>query len=190
MANVNSPLQGYGTLTEGRIEIPIETLAAGAIPPAPVTTAPYRGYAYTVGDDSYFQFALPIDMMEETNPSTTPADTGIFIRWGCNETYAANTGSVRWQIAWETCSQNSEVLAAGRAGRYQTNDIQVPTLARQVQETRVGDLMDQYIEVGDTIGVRLSRIATENGATPVQEPEIYAVWVSYFRLMQWGSVGR
>ena len=190
MANVESPLQGYGTLTEGRINIPIGLLAAGGTPPVPVTVAPYRGYAYTVGDSSYFQFPLPIDFMQETNPSTTPADTGIFIRWGCNETYAANTGAVRWQIAWETCDQNGESLGAGRAGRTQTGDINIPTLARQVQQTRVGDLMDQYIEVGDTIGVTISRIATESGVTPVQEPEIYGVWVSYFRLWQWGSTAR
>jgi len=166
------------------VEIPIEDLANGATPPAAVTVAPYRGYAYTIGDDSYFQAPVPKDW--EYSAGGTAID--IVIRWGCNETYAANSGEVRWQAIYDTVDQNNQIVGVGTTATINSGDVNLPTLARQIEETTLATgIIAANLARVDTIGVVLSRVALGAGANPVQEPEIYAVWLEYTRLISYNT---
>jgi len=183
MVNKLTATQGYGTSKVGVIEIPTATLAVGATPPAAVTRAPFSGYGYTVGDDSYFQFPLPADYELQTGASLP--DFSVYARWCCNENYAAANGEVRFQVSWVVSNQNGEALLSGRGGQDHSGDINIPATALQIQETRIADITTDYILAGDTIGCTLSRVAAEAGTAPTAEPEILKLWVVYPSIWVW-----
>jgi len=182
----NTTTQGYGVIGTGRIDIPIEMLAGGGTPPAPVTRAPYTGYGYTIDDDSYFQFPLPIDYEFGTERGERPMQ--VVIRWAVNEAFAVGSAQVRWRIHAYLAGQNRESIPDCRQVVDGTRDINIPTLALQVQETIIGEISADYIESGDEIGMLIERVAIESGTDPVQEPEIIECWVTYPRIFNWGVV--
>lgn len=177
----NVPTQGWGLSDTFRIPIPIEDLQWGSSPPAPVTVAPFRGYAYTVGDDSYFQVPVPNDIQDNT-------DISIIAKWATNETYATNSGEVQFQVNFEVLD-NSGTLAVGAGPNYsaQSGDLNLAAVQRAASEDTLGTLAEEYWSAGDLLGITLSRIAIRDGNNPsAQEPEIYEIWLSYTRFLLQG----
>jgi len=183
MGNEQNAIGEYSTLSVGRINFPVRSLAVGNTPPAPVGLPPYAAYAYTLLDDSYLQAPLPADYNIGTE-----TDLSVYLRWGCNENFAANNAEVSWQVEWNLCGQNTEALPGRRRGLVCEGDNPIPVTARMVQETRIADIADDYIQTGDTIGLTITRVAIEDGTEPTAEPEIYAVWIIYERMHVWGQV--
>jgi len=181
----------HGQADRGTIDIPIDLLAAGTTPPAPVTVAPFDGYAYSVGDDSIFTFRVPDDWFQYTDINDS---FDLYIRWACNENYAANNGEVRWSATFTVMRLDDEALPNGTVVTVSTEDIAIPVTARQMTETVIGNteitqgasLDRHYLHVDATVGVTLSRVVAEDAAAPVQEPEIYACWIRYTRFKNWG----
>ena len=168
----------FGSSDTNYCNIPIGSLAVGAaLPPTAVSVAPYRGFAYTINDESIFSCPIPKDWQ----PGSTIA---LYIRWACNETFAANNGEVAWNGYYMTVANDmSQVVGAGTTANTTSADINVPTLARQMRENLLVTIAAANLAVGDTIGFRITRVAIAGGANPVQEPEIYAAYLSYTRLI-------
>ena len=182
LTNVVGPGLGASLVGTSTLSVPITSLVRGTTPPTAVNIANFgRGYAYTVNDDSTFSAVLPLDWVPGS-------DLTLFIRWGCNETYAANSGVVRW-YAWGTAltSNATNQVGVGRTIGNPTADIQVPAAARTLREDSLGIAYGGGLAAGDTLGVMLSRILSITGVTPTQEPEIYAVWIQYTRYMLWAA---
>jgi len=154
------------------IPIDILNLATGTTPPAAVAVDRFRGYGYTVADDADFEFMVPNDWVLGT-------DIDVYFEWCCNETYAANTGEVNWQLDWETIG-TGQVVGAGTVGTPNTTgDTAIPTAARE-KTVAVLSLDAADLARRDLVRCILSRIAlTGGGANPVQEPEVYSVVVEY-----------
>ncbi len=166
---------GFGSRQEGRLEIPIATLATGGVAPAAVAVDQFRGYAYTINDNSDFQFVVPRDWMVGTTIS-------LVIQWACNENYAANNGEVNWQMDWESVANDgTQVVGTGTVGNTTSGDVNVPTTARQLTSTTIGAITAANLDVDDLVRMIITRIALVGGANPVQEPEIYACYLEYTR---------
>ena len=165
----------------GTIPIPITALVRGTVPPTLVQVSPYDGYAYTVGDDSALSVILPLDWIPGS-------DLTLRWRWACNETYAAASGVVRWLARGTaiTCDRTNQVGVGRTTGRL-TGDIRVPVAARRQREDSLVIAVGDSLQAGDTLGILLQRILSTTGVTPVQEPEIYCVWVEYPNYLPWGS---
>lgn len=171
----------YGTASIARINVDSELLGAGGtLPPALVTVGYSDGYAYTIGDDSIFQVDIPLDWESNT-------DIDIYVRWACNEAYVAANGTIQWRAAWVLQSTGgNKVINQGFAGRQDSGDLAIPTLARQMTENKIASISSDYLADAQMIAVQLSRVATDAGAAPTAEPEIYQVWLQYTRFMAWG----
>lgn len=168
---------GYGHRLSGRIPIEITRLAAGDVPPTSVVVGNFQGYAFTIADDGQFSFPLPDDYLPGT-------DIDLYVRWACNETYAANTGEVRWEAYYQTVANDmSQAIGAGTGGTLNSGDINLPAAARRLRENRIGIIPAANIDLGDTIRVDIERVALVAGNNPVQEPEIYAVFLDYIRFL-------
>ena len=181
---VNAKRSGnFGIEDTHTVEIPITALASGGTPPAAVTRAPFRGYAYTIGDSSYFEHTVPKDW-EYSGAGTVIA---VYVRWACNENYAAANGEVQWRAAYENVDQNNQAIGGGTGANLDSGDVNIPATALQIQETAIGNIPAANLARVDTIGVTLSRIALVGGVNPTAEPEIYAVWFQYTRLISYNT---
>ena len=161
-----------------RVDVPITALASGGTPPTAVTRAPFRLYAYTIADDSYFESPVPADWAA---PNGTAAATAIavHVRWVCNLNYTNE--SVQWRVVYENVDQNNQTIGAGTGATVNSGNINIPVTALQIQETDIGDIIAGNLAGVDTIGVTLSRQAA--GVAPASEPEILAVWLEYTRFV-------
>lgn len=168
----------FGSSDTCYYNIPISMLAVGAaLPPTPVSVAPYRGFAYTINDESIFSCPIPKDWQ----PGST---ISLYIRWGCNETYALGSGEVAWNGYYMTVANDmTQVIGAGTTANTTTADINIPTLARQQRENLLVTIIAANLAVGDTLGFRITRVALAGGANPTAEPEIYAAYLSYTRFI-------
>jgi hypothetical protein len=175
--------QGLGSAMTDVAMFPvrIDDLQYGTTPPDAVTVGVYRGYAYTIGDDSEFSFIIPVDWIPNS-------DISLVINWGCNETFAANGGVVQWH-AWGEAVTNAatELVGSGRVMGVASGNVNIPATARTLRTTTVGLAYGAGLAAGDTLAVILSRVASSVVAAPTQEPEIYAVWIQYNRYLLWGA---
>lgn len=182
MSTVKLAGGNYGIRTTNRIPIPIEMLASGGTPPTPVTVPPFRGYAYTIDDDSYIGVGVPDDW--EVAADQTGTVMTVNIKWACNENYAEANGEVQWRAAYETVDNGGvQAVGDGTTANLDSGDINIPTTARHVQQTTIGTIPLADIAVGDLLWVTISRIALTGGVDPTAEPEIYEAWIGYTRFM-------
>jgi hypothetical protein len=169
----------FGSSDTNYQNIPISMLAVGAaLPPNPVSVSPYRGFAYTILDESIFSCPIPKDWQPGS-------DLSLYIRWACNEAYALASAKVRWNGYYMTVANDmSQVVGAGTTANTNSADINIPTLARQLREDLLVTAVAANLAVGDTIGFKITRVALAGaGANPTAEPEIYAAYLSYTRFI-------
>lgn len=178
---------GYG-LSRTKIHwIEIDQLADGVTPPTPVQITHFRGYEYTIGDDSIFTVQVPPDYMAGTNMY-------MKIRWSCPEDYVVQTGSARWRCTYMACDED-RIVPIGNAGVYFcTNDIAIPTLASQMREDTVALIPgsvgsdEVFIDAFRTLSVEITRMALETGTNPATEPAIYGIFLEYTAFTNRGMV--
>ena len=165
----------FGSSDTAYLNIPIISLALGATPPDAVLTTPYPGYSYDINDDSTFSVPIPADWQSGTTIS-------LYIRWGINEAFALGSGTIQWNGLYMTVANDmTQVVGAGTTANTSTGNINIPTLARQLRENLLVTIAAANLAVGDTIGLKVTRIAA--GAAPVADAEIYAAYLSYTRFI-------
>ena len=181
LQNVVGPGLGSALCDTAMYPVPIDNLQFGLTPPDPVTVGVFRGYAYTIEDESEFSFPLPVDWIPGS-------DISLLVTWGCNETYAANTGVVQWH-AWGVAvtSDATGPVGIGRILGVPGGNVNLPVGARTLRTSTVGVAYGAGLAAGDTLAVMFSRIAPTVAQTPTQEPEVYAVWIQYQRFLLWGA---
>lgn len=159
---------GFGERVESpHMFIPGHELSYGTTPPAQALNTPWEVYQYTIGDDSVITRYIPNAWFESEA-------IACYIIWACNETYAANTGEVQWQLDYETLAEG-EVFGNGTTGALTSGDVDLPTNARERETTDIGDIPGADLANADIIGLAVSRIAIAGGNDPVVEPEIAGI---------------
>lgn len=164
----------YGQVIR-RISIHSANFGIGATAPTQVILGNYTGWEYDINDDTVFTIELPNDV-------DTSEDIALHIDWYCGETYAANSGEVRWEMAWSLCpADNSEAVdAPTHTGTIDTGDINIPANAKYlVDNTTLIIAAASIADVDDILGARFKRIALVGGNNPTAKPTIVALHLEY-----------
>ena len=146
-------------------------LATGNTAPASLKVGTCSCWSYDINDDSKITLKTPLDM-------DVTEDITVKIRWGINEAYATGSGEVQWNVLtyYEAVGQ---VLDAGDDQESDdTGDINIPATANTIVETDI-TLSASNITAGDTIGMKVSRIAIDGGSDPTADPYIISLELVY-----------
>lgn len=162
------------------IDIEADSLGKGSTKPTEVIVGHFNTVEYGINDDSKFSFHVPDDWDTGTN-------IVLAVHWQVDETYAANSGEVRWNVAWDAIPPDDVELLASptHSGSANSGDIDIPANARQLREDDVVTIAGASLSAGDCIGVTLSRVALGAGSNPTAEPGIVNVHIHYVA----GSLG-
>ena len=153
--------------------ISLDALGRGATAPALVRLGSFAGYEYDIGDDSHFSFEPPDDWQSGT-------DLLVKVYWYYNETYAANSGEVRWQGVYACVPDDASeaVDAPTHTGTINSGDINLPATAKALTDGTL-TIPAASIAAIDVIGILFSRVALGAGNNPVAKPTIIRVEVYY-----------
>jgi len=127
-----------------------------------------------IGEGNYLSFALPQDWDSST-------DLTIYVSWICNETYAANSGELRFQSTYGAVPKNSteNIDSPTHSGTIQSSDINLPASANYLIESTIGSIPAASLSSGDLVGLVVTRIALVAGNNPGQKPRMVNVRVEY-----------
>lgn len=153
-----------------------KTIQAGLTPGATAPTAVYYGdfafSAFTVGDDAYVNAATPSDWEDGTGIT-------IYIDWGCDEAYATASGEIQWQIDWSECEDGEDFAAPTATGQIKSGDINIPATAKEKIRSTIGTIDGSDLTRGALLGLKLSRVAIDDGNNPTAEPATPGILIEY-----------
>ncbi len=156
--------------------MPIENanLGMGGTAPTQVILGNYNGWEFDINDDAVIDIELPYDI-DDTE------DISLHVHWYCNETFAANSGEVQWQMAWSLCpADNTEAVdAPTHTGSVDSGDINIPANAKFMIDTETLIIAASNVSVGDILGATFKRIALVGGNNPTAKPTVVALHLEY-----------
>jgi len=158
------------------IAFPLDGIGKGATAPTITRLGNTIGWAFTIGDDGYMSFEVPLSWDEDS-------DITIKLHVYVNDTYAASSGEVRWQGTYSCVPEDESepVDGATHTGTLDSGDIDIPAVAKVLQEITLGAIPKADIACHDTIFILLSRIALVAGSDPGSEPVVVAAeyeWIT------------
>lgn len=157
-----------------RIVLGNAALGKGAVAPAEVVIGNFESWEFDIGDNAVLDLELPPDYSAGT-------DLTVNVHWYINEAYATNTGEVRWQVAWSALPHGGTeaIDAPTHTGTVDTGDINIPATAKYFTNNDVGTISGASLSVGDSVGLKLSRIALVGGNNPTADPAAVHLEVIY-----------
>jgi hypothetical protein len=156
------------------ISFPLAETGSGATAPTLVRFGNLFGYAFDILDDGYLHFEVPSDY-DDTQGIT------IFLRTAVNETYATQSAEVRWQGTY-SCVPDDEteaITAATHTGTLDSGDVNIPGIARALQQVTLGTIPASDLALNDVIFILISRIALNDGVDPTAVPMIVQCGYEY-----------
>ena len=149
-------------------------LLPGATPPALVAFGDYYYYVFDVGEDVHIHFDIPHDWDGTSNFQ-------IEVAWAINEAYAASSGEVQWRADWSATPVGESFVAPAHTGQLDSGDINIPAVAITRIDSEIGSIPGASLVIDDCVGIRVSRIAIDAGANPVQDPAIACIHIHYYK---------
>jgi hypothetical protein len=166
-------LSGSGRVIK-EVSFPLFQVGAGATAPTLVRFGNAFGYAFAILDDGYLQLEVPSDY-DDTSGIT------IFLRTAINETYALQNAEVRWQGTY-SCVPDDEseaITGATHTGTLDSGDVNIPAIARGLQEVTLGTIPAADLALNDVIFILISRIALVGGVNPTAVPVVIQAGYEY-----------
>ena len=152
------------------LAFPLEGIGKGATAPTVTRLANSYGWAFTIGDDGYACFEVPLDWDSSTSIEIT---MHLYV----DEAYAFNSAEVRFQGTWSASPEDgSEAIdAATHTGTLDSGDINIPATAKAEFEISLGSIPAASLAAHDIVHILFSRIALAAGNDPAAEPVVTAV---------------
>jgi len=155
--------------------VPLDGIGKGVTAPTLTRLTNTIGYAFGIGDDGYMQFEIPHDWDSSTALS-------VLIHCYNTEAYATNSGEVQWQATWSAIPEDASeaVDGATHTGTLDSGDIDLPAIAKALQEVELGTIAAASLAYDDTVCLLVSRVALDGGNNPTAgEPVITRMEVEY-----------
>lgn len=162
------------TFATKHLSIQNADLGKGTTAPTQVITGYYTAWEFTTGDDATMSLELPHDL-------DTTKDIELHFSWYIDEAYATNSGEVQWQVDWAlTPSDSTEAIdSPTHSGTLTTGDINIPATAKYLTQTNSLTINASNISTDDILGIKLSRIAIDDGSNPTADPAVTGFHVEY-----------
>ena len=146
---------------EMEISFPLDGIGRGATAPTITRLGNTIGWAFGIGDDGYMSFEVPLNWDGISNIS-------VNLHMYVNEAYAFNNAETRWQATWSAVPEDGAepVDGATHTGTLDSGDIDVPAVAKSLQEIPLGSIPLASLALHDTVFLLLSRIALVGGNDP------------------------
>jgi len=134
----------------------------------------YDGWAYSINDEMVASLEIPDDWDSST-------DLKVRIYWYIDEAYSANNGEVRWQIEWSATptDETEAVDAPTHTGTIDFGDVNIPANAKYLTRTSQGTISSASLSEGDLLGLKLKRIALNDGNDPTAEPVVINLEIEF-----------
>ena len=159
---------------EMEIAFPLDGIGKGATAPTITRLGNTIGWAFTIGDDGYLSFEVPVDWV-------TGENIEIVIHVYVNESYTVTSGEMRWQGLWSAVPEDGSeaVDGATHTGTMDSGDIDIPATAKGLLEIELGDITGANIAQHDVIFIKVSRIAINAGVEVTAEPVLVQAEYEY-----------
>ena len=151
--------------------IPLDGFGKGAAKPTEAVLGNYVGFAFSLNDLGYFEFEIPSDW-------DSTEDIEIVAHWYCNETYAANSGEVRWAVIWTATKEDGTEAVDATTTTTPSEDVNIPATAKALTETKIA-IPAASLAQHDVIGFQFKRVALDDGTDPTAEPVIISMECEY-----------
>ena len=131
------------------------------------------GYAFTIGDDGYAMFETPTDWDSSTAIS-------VHFHVYVDEDFDVTGAEMRFQATYSCIPEDgSEAIdGATHTGTLDSGDVNIPSTAKGLLEIDMGELAN--VASHDSIHLKISRIAINDGTEVSAEPIITQAEYSYY----------
>ena len=134
------------------------------------------GYAFTIGDDGYMTLHIPLNWDD-----TASLEFALHVY--IDEDYDITNGEVRFQGDWSAVPEDGTeaVDGATHTGTMDSGDIDIPSVVKAMFEIELGSIAAASLALHDTVFIKLSRVAVNDGTEATAEPVIVQaeyVWVA------------
>lgn len=154
-----------------RIRIPTTATGKAVAAPTTVYAGNFVGYQFALNDEIYYTSEIVQRWDGATNIE-------VLLNWCVNEVYATNNGEVQWQIDWSAVPGDGteNINSPTHSGTLVTGDINIGTVLYGNFKTSLStDLPAVNLNQQDLLGLRLKRIAIDDGSNPGVNPVILQV---------------
>lgn len=146
--------------------------AKGTSAPTQVFLNNVSGLRFAVGDEIYFNFALPDDWVPNTDITLE------------THFYSPNTVAARYvagELDWQACALGEAISAPGSSGVIASGDILLGTTANQLGAYAFTNIPGTSLSFDDHIFLRLARTASVGTApaSPADNPVLVHFEVEY-----------
>jgi hypothetical protein len=160
-------LAGTARVTKS-IDIENANLGKGASAPTEVVVGNFAVWEFGVNDDAVFDIVIPHDIAAGT-------DMTLNVVWQINE---IGGDEVQWQIDYESIPADSSQAIGGAGTQVKSGDVVVPGTLRYLTETPM-TIASANIAANEHCGIKLKRIAIDDGVAPGNEPGVVDVHIEY-----------
>ena len=158
------------------VAISLDGIGKGATAPTLTRDTNCIGWAFTISDDGYMQFEVPVNW-------DGVSDIEIFIHIYTDDAYVATSNEVEtnWQATWSAVPEDGTeaIDGATHTGTITSGDIDTSTVAKGLQEIELGAIPAAEIAQHDVICLLFSRIALIGGSDPGNEPVLIQAEYEY-----------
>lgn len=166
--NVNASSQLYKS-----IFICNDDLSYGSTAPDAGSKGKNLVWYYDIFDDSYISNLIPPDCDVSENIE-------IYLYWAITETYAANSGEIRWKIDGYLSAVGEDISAGVDSFSLDSGDIDIPASNDLIVKTDLGDIDAGDIDaIRDLLGMKLYRETINDGNDPTADPYVIGLEIRY-----------